>query len=62
VLLTCYEFNTAGIRAYQKAGFREFGRRHQCSRWGNKLWDLIYMESVGSDYQPLGLLTLDQSQ
>jgi RimJ/RimL family protein N-acetyltransferase len=62
VLLTCYEFNIAGIRAYQKAGFREFGRRRQCSRWGNKLWDLIYMESVGSDYQPLGLLTLDQSQ
>ncbi len=27
VMLTCYEFNLAGLRAYEKAGFREFGRR-----------------------------------
>jgi RimJ/RimL family protein N-acetyltransferase len=27
VMLTVYEFNAGGIRAYEKAGFREFGRR-----------------------------------
>jgi RimJ/RimL family protein N-acetyltransferase len=32
VMLTCAEFNRAGRRAYEKAGFRELGRRRQC-RW-----------------------------
>ncbi|MCA9864179.1 MAG: GNAT family N-acetyltransferase [Thermomicrobiales bacterium] len=30
VVLRVSEYNHAGIRAYQKAGFREFGRRQQC--------------------------------
>ena len=46
VMLTVYEFNTGGIRAYAKAGFREFGRRHQCSRMGQQLWDIVYMECL----------------
>ncbi|MGH2559781.1 MAG: GNAT family N-acetyltransferase [Thermomicrobiales bacterium] len=48
VMLTVYEFNLAGRRAYEKAGFREFGRRRRCSRFGQRLWDLIYMECVAS--------------
>src|SRR5690554_5482678 len=31
VMLKVYEFNLAGIRAYEKAGFREFGRRRQAA-------------------------------
>lgn len=30
VMLTVAEFNFAGRRAYEKAGFTEFGRRRQC--------------------------------
>jgi diamine N-acetyltransferase len=51
VLLKVYEFNLAGRRVYQKAGFREFGRRHQCHFMGGKFWDVIYMECLADDFQ-----------
>jgi RimJ/RimL family protein N-acetyltransferase len=51
VMLTVYEFNGGGIRAYEKAGFREFGRRHQCSRMGQQLWDIVYMECLAEWFE-----------
>ncbi|HVB63535.1 MAG TPA: GNAT family protein [Nitrolancea sp.] len=51
VLLTVYEFNLAGIHAYRKAGFQEIGRRRRCSRLGQRLWDLIYMDCVADDFE-----------
>jgi diamine N-acetyltransferase len=51
VMLTVYEFNLAGRRAYEKAGFREFGRRRRCSRLGGRLWDLIYMECLADEFE-----------
>jgi RimJ/RimL family protein N-acetyltransferase len=50
VMLTVYEFNAGGIRAYEKAGFREFGRRHRSSRMGGRLWDIVYMECLASSF------------
>lgn len=50
VMLTCAEYNEAGRRAYEKAGFREFGRRRQC-RWLNgRLWDDIYMDCLATEF------------
>lgn len=49
VMLTVLEFNVAGQRAYQKAGFREFGRRTRCSFLHGRLWDLIYMQALADD-------------
>jgi diamine N-acetyltransferase len=50
VMLTCAEFNEAGRRAYEKAGFREFGRRRQC-RWLNgRLWDDISMDCLATEF------------
>jgi diamine N-acetyltransferase len=51
VMLTVLSFNHAGIRAYEKAGFREFGRRRTCSRSGNRLWDLVYMECIAAEFK-----------
>ncbi|HEY7293463.1 MAG TPA: GNAT family N-acetyltransferase, partial [Dehalococcoidia bacterium] len=34
VLLTVYETNPRGVRAYEKAGFRQIGRRHGAYRLG----------------------------
>lgn len=50
VMLRVYEYNRAGHRAYLKAGFRECGRRRQCKRLGGKLWDVIYMECLASEF------------
>jgi RimJ/RimL family protein N-acetyltransferase len=37
VMLIVFEFNGAGIRACQTAGFKEFGRRRECRLMGGKL-------------------------
>lgn len=51
VMLTVFEFNRAGIRAYEKAGFREFGRRRQCRMTGGKLRDEIFMDCLSSEFE-----------
>ncbi|HEY7909746.1 MAG TPA: GNAT family protein [Thermomicrobiales bacterium] len=50
VMLTSYAFNLAGQRAYENAGFRAFGRRHECHWMGGRLWDEIYMECLASEF------------
>jgi diamine N-acetyltransferase len=51
VMLTSYAFNLAGQRAYEKAGFRTFGRRHECHWMGGRLWDEIYMDCLASEFE-----------
>jgi RimJ/RimL family protein N-acetyltransferase len=50
VMLTVAEFNLAGRRAYEKAGFREFGRRRQCRRLAGRLWDDVYMDCLATEF------------
>ena len=50
VLLIVNAYNLAGLRAYQKAGFRAFGRRRQCRFMGGTLWDNIYMECLAAEF------------
>lgn len=52
VMLRVYEYNLAGIRAYQKAGFREFGRRQQSHTFAGKRWDEVYMQCLASRFDP----------
>lgn len=51
VMLIASAFNLGGLRAYEKAGFREFGRRKQSYMMGGKLWDDIYMECLATDFR-----------
>jgi RimJ/RimL family protein N-acetyltransferase len=50
VMLTVYAYNVAGQRAYAKAGFREYARRQECHQMGGRLWDMIYMECLATDF------------
>ena len=50
VMLTAYEYNLAGRRAYEKAGFREFGRRRQSHWMGGRWWDEIYMDCLVTEF------------
>ena len=50
VMLTVYEFNLAGRRAYEKAGFREIGRRRQSHWMGGQHWDEIYMDCLATEF------------
>ena len=51
VELGVYEFNEAGIRAYEKAGFREVGRRREAYLHGGRRWDMIWMDCLASDLE-----------
>lgn len=51
VMLRVYAFNLAGIRAYQKAGFREIGRRHACQVLAGKRYDEVFMECLATDFE-----------
>jgi RimJ/RimL family protein N-acetyltransferase len=50
VMLRVYAYNLAGIRAYQKAGFREFGRRQQSHWFAGQRWDEVYMQCLVSEF------------
>lgn len=50
VMLTVFDFNPAGQRAYAKAGFRELGRRRECVPRDGKLWDEVYMECLSTEF------------
>ena len=50
VMLRVHEYNLAGRRAYERAGFREFGRRRQVQLMGGRLWDTIYMDCLASEF------------
>lgn len=56
VMLTVHEYNLAGIRAYTKAGFQEIGRRRESIFMGGKLWDIIYMECLSTEWGPSPVL------
>jgi RimJ/RimL family protein N-acetyltransferase len=51
VMLTVYSLNEAGIRAYTRAGFREFGRRREAARLGGRTCDVIYMDCLAIEFQ-----------
>lgn len=55
VLLSVYTFNRAGRRTYEKAGFREFGRRRESKMMGGRFWDVVYMEALASEFDSLVL-------
>jgi RimJ/RimL family protein N-acetyltransferase len=50
VLLRTYAYNYGGLRAYAKAGFREFGRRHECRVFAGQRWDEVHMECLASEF------------
>ena len=49
-MLVTDSYNLAGQAAYRKAGFKEFGRRRQCSFLGGQLHDLVYMDCLASEF------------
>lgn len=51
IMLKAFAYNKAGIRAYQKAGFREIGRRRQVKMINGKRWDMIYMDCLATEFQ-----------
>ena len=51
VMLKVFDLNPAGKRAYEKAGFMEFGRRRQSQRIGGALCDEIFMQCLSDWFE-----------
>lgn len=51
VLLDVSEYNLAGRRAYEKAGFRECGRRRQADLLNGRLYDLVMMDCLATEFE-----------
>lgn len=50
VMLTVNSYNQAGLHAFAQAGFREFGRRRECRFMDGRLWNLVYMDCLATDF------------
>jgi RimJ/RimL family protein N-acetyltransferase len=51
VMLEVAEYNLAGRRAYEKAGFREIGRRREADIMNGVVYDVIYMDCIASEFE-----------
>jgi diamine N-acetyltransferase len=50
IQLTCYAFNLAGQRCYEKAGFKLAGRRREARRFGGKRWDELFYDVLATEF------------
>ena len=50
IMLRVDSYNERAIRAYKRAGFREFGRRHEARRRGERTYDIVHMECLAADF------------
>ena len=51
VQLRVYAYNHPAIRAYVKAGFREFGRRREAWLHNGRRWDIVFMDVLASEWK-----------
>ena len=51
VILHVFVSNPAGIRAYEKAGFRRIGVRRKSKLMGGRLWDTLLMDAVADEFE-----------
>lgn len=50
IMLTTQSFNERAIRAYTRAGFREFGRRRAAHWLAGRAYDVVYMDCIASEF------------
>ena len=58
VMLETYVFNERAKRAYERAGFREIGRRRDAVRALGRRWDSILMDATAADFDSPVLASL----
>lgn len=51
IILMTFEWNIAGQKAYEKAGFKEIGRRRQARWFAGRYWDDIYYDLLASEFE-----------
>jgi RimJ/RimL family protein N-acetyltransferase len=51
VMLRAFSHNERGLRAYRRAGFREFGRLREAHRIGGRTVDVVYMDCLATEFE-----------
>lgn len=51
VMLSVSEYNLAGRRAYERAGFKEMGRRREADMIGGRRYDEIFMDCIATEFE-----------
>jgi RimJ/RimL family protein N-acetyltransferase len=51
VMLTVRAMNERGLHAYERAGFRVFGRRREARMLAGQRQDVVYMECLATEFQ-----------
>ncbi|MDQ4043883.1 MAG: GNAT family N-acetyltransferase, partial [Chloroflexota bacterium] len=51
VMLRVSEYNRAGVRSYEKAGFKRAGVLRKNKWMGGRLWDTILMDMVAEEFE-----------
>jgi diamine N-acetyltransferase len=51
VFLRVFAYNTRAIRSYERAGFKEIGRRRESQRVGAKVFDEVLMDCIAREFQ-----------
>jgi RimJ/RimL family protein N-acetyltransferase len=51
VMLEVWEFNLVGVRAYERAGFREIGLRRRSKFMGGRMWDRVLMDAIPEEFE-----------
>jgi diamine N-acetyltransferase len=50
IYLTVVASNIAGLRAYEKAGFKIIGRRHNSGYWLGEIVDHVFMDAIPEEF------------
>ena len=51
VMLRVFEYNLTAIRVYEKAGFKEFGRRREAYLMNGRMWDDVHMDCLATEFE-----------
>jgi RimJ/RimL family protein N-acetyltransferase len=51
VMLTAVDYNHAGLRVYEKLGFREIGRRREAFLMAGRYRDVVYMDILAREFE-----------
>ena len=51
IMLKVFSFNERAIKAYEKVGFKEIGRRRKSYLINNKCYDEVYMDVIQEEYK-----------
>jgi len=50
IMLRVFSFNERALRCYKKIGFKTIGKRREALKRGDKIYDIIYMDILFSEF------------